>query len=1116
MNCSYRLVWNRATGVMQVVSELAKSHGGGRGGSGKRGLMLGAVAVLLAEAAQPVWAASQTETSRIAVSGSYTALASNGGTLIYSVPAMNAIATGGSNGGAIYVGAGASLSATTDASAGAVLQFSGNTAPYGGAVDVDGGTATIANTTFTSNNGVHGGGIFNSSLGTSTIHGSAFSANVADFGAGVDSDGISLINGSGFSNNKANKFGGGLYNSGNSTLSNNTFANNSAAVYGGAIYNTDTGTFHSTADAYTANTAAGDGGAIWSGNGTGVITTATLQNNNAGSNGGAIENTNHATLTVSASNFNGNGAGGYGGAIDNRNGSATINASGFSANQAKYGGAIANYTQSAATTLTLTLTDSNFQQNTANYGGAIYNFASALNLNVSAGATSTFSGNTADFGSGAYRASSLYFEGGGSLNVTVDAGGLLDLRDPMAGVLGASALSLNKNGAGIWALGGANVFAGSGAATTFNVNAGTLYLDGAGEKSNASSLGGAATVVAASIQLDGSASRFALGQGATLVAAGDNSISTAGTISLADGATLRGGTAADANGDTRSSLGGATALSLSANGGVVMQGALTLNSPTGGDRFTLNANLADDTAGGHVGSVIVNGAGSVILTGANTYSGATMVEAGVLAAGAQHTFSANSQFNIGQHATLALDGHNQTVAGVNNAGSVTLGGATAGAVLTVNGNYTGSNGVLLFNAVLGGDNSAADKLVVNGDTSGTTRVGVNNLGGSGAATLDGIELIHVQGASAGEFVQTGRIAAGAYDYRLARGIGADSGNWFLSAAAGASTSAPTPGQPTLRPEAGAYTANLAAANTLFNTGHDDRLGETAYVDAITGEKKLTSLWMRATGGHGRARDGSGQLGTKSDHYTIVLGGDLAGGLAKGDGAWRLGLLAGYGNDSNRSSSNVTGYTAKGNVDGYTTGLYGTWYASGTDQAGLYIDSVLQYDWFKNSVNGDGLAGERYHSKGLQAALETGYVLTLAQLEHGAVRLEPKARLAWSGIRAHDHTESNGTRVSASGENNVATSLGVKASWKKDAGATTGDGEFQPFIETNWVHNTQAYGVRMDSVEVARAGMRNVVEMKFGVDGDLTPRLKMTALIAQQLGKDSYSDISAFAGIKYSF
>lgn len=72
-------------------------------------------------------------------------------------------------------------------------------------------------------------------------------------------------------------------------------------------------------------------------------------------------------------------------------------------------------------------------------------------------------------------------------------------------------------------------------------------------------------------------------------------------------------------------------------------------------------------------------------------------------------------------------------------------GGKPGNVLTVNGNYTGNNGLMTFNATLGGDNSPTDKMNVKGDTQGNTRVRVDNIGGVGAQTVNGIELIEVGG-----------------------------------------------------------------------------------------------------------------------------------------------------------------------------------------------------------------------------------------------------------------------------------------------------------------------------------------------------------------------------------
>lgn len=106
---------------------------------------------------------------------------------------------------------------------------------------------------------------------------------------------------------------------------------------------------------------------------------------------------------------------------------------------------------------------------------------------------------------------------------------------------------------------------------------------------------------------------------------------------------------------------------------------------------------------------------------------------------------------------------------------------STGDTLLIDGNYLGSGGEIGFDVALNGDtDSPADRMVVKGNTSGMTFVSVSNAGGKGAQTMEGIELISVEGSSAGDFMQKGRIVAGAYDYKLVRGQGNNTANWYLS------------------------------------------------------------------------------------------------------------------------------------------------------------------------------------------------------------------------------------------------------------------------------------------------------------------------------------------------
>ncbi|MBA1228788.1 autotransporter domain-containing protein [Pseudomonas viridiflava] len=123
---------------------------------------------------------------------------------------------------------------------------------------------------------------------------------------------------------------------------------------------------------------------------------------------------------------------------------------------------------------------------------------------------------------------------------------------------------------------------------------------------------------------------------------------------------------------------------------------------------------------------------------------------------------------------------------LNNAGAVDLSGGATQDTLTVRGNYTGQNGQLLMQSVLGDDASASDRLIVaQGLISGTTRLTVNNAGGLGALTRgNGIEVVQAtQGATSENtaFSLHNSLSVGAYQYYLFMG-GATAGSensWFL-------------------------------------------------------------------------------------------------------------------------------------------------------------------------------------------------------------------------------------------------------------------------------------------------------------------------------------------------
>lgn len=230
-------------------------------------------------------------------------------------------------------------------------------------------------------------------------------------------------------------------------------------------------------------------------------------------------------------------------------------------------------------------------------------------------------------------------------------------------------------------------------------------------------------------------------------------------------------------------------------------------------------------------------------------------------------------------------------------------------------------------------------------------------------------------------------------------------------------------------------------------------------------------------------------------------------------------MVGYGNSQSKTESHLSGYSANAAVDGYSTGVYGTWYANETDKSGLYVDSWAQYSWFNNTVDGQDLNSEEYKSKGVTASIESGYTFKIGEnsAKNATYFIQPKAQAIWMGVKADDHKETNGTNVSGEGDGNIQTRLGIRAFMNGYSDQDKGkDRVFQPFVEANWIHNTKDFGTIMDTVTVNQAGTANIAELKVGVEGQINKKLNIWGNVGQQVGSKSYSDTNVMLGVKYNF
>ncbi|MBN8419765.1 MAG: autotransporter-associated beta strand repeat-containing protein [Verrucomicrobia bacterium] len=351
----------------------------------------------------------------------------------------------------------------------------------------------------------------------------------------------------------------------------------------------------------------------------------------------------------------------------------------------------------------------------------------------------------------------------------------------LAAVIGnnGGATALVKSGSGTWVLTGTNTYSG-----TTTINAGVLQVGSGGTTgtlgsgavtNNASLVVNRSDAVTIANTISGSGSFTQAGAGTTTLS-GSNSYAGATTITagvlkvtvMANGGSnsnigaasnaagnlvLNGGilqyTGTGASTDRLFSLGlGSGGIDVSGSGNLnfTNTGSMGFNGESGARTLVLSGTNASGVniiaaAIGDFGgatSVSIEGNATWLLTGANTYTGATTVSSGVLQIGGSNLESA---IIVGAHATLELNGLNTRIGSLAGSGTVQNNSTTA-ATLTTSGN----NSSTIFSGVIQDGGTGALSLVKEG--SGTfTLTGTNTY--AGTTTISAGELQIGSGGTTG-------------------------------------------------------------------------------------------------------------------------------------------------------------------------------------------------------------------------------------------------------------------------------------------------------------------------------------------------------------------------------
>ncbi len=531
-----------------------------------------------------------------------------------------------------------------------------------------------------------------------------------------------------------------------------------------------------------------------------------------------------------------------------------------------------------------------------------------------------------------------------------------------------------------------------------------------------------------------------------------------GTLVLGAANTYTGGTSI--NGGTvqissNENLGGAAG-DVSMNGGTLrttanmdidrateLQGLGGTIETDGGTTLDYTAAITGD------GSLTKTGDGTLVLNTQSTYTGATSVETGTFAAGGENVFSNTSDFTVSQGGTLALRDFDQTVKSLANAGLVDL-GPQPGTTLMVSGNYTGNGGTVTIGTVLGDDASLTDRMVVAGDTSGTSVLAVKNVDGSGAPTNEGIKVVDVGGASNGTFTLLGdyefqgrqAVVGGAYAYQLYKNGKSTptDGDWYLRSELLDPADPDSPERPLYQPGVPSYEAYPQAllglnglptlqqrvgnrywagnGNRVIAQGADPVGSPYAAPDEAGTAIGGNGVWGRIEGAHNSMEPRFSTSGTTYDENILKLQAGLDGLLAETENGKLIGGITLHYVHGKTKTDSVYG-DGEISTNGYGFGGTLTWYGDN----GFYIDGQGQVTWYRSDLDSQ-LAG----SKLVNGNDGFGYTLSIESGKRIALNpgwsLTPQAQLVYSNVDFDDFTDVFGARVSLGRGDSLQGRLGL--------------------------------------------------------------------------------------------
>ena len=505
-----------------------------------------------------------------------------------------------------------------------------------------------------------------------------------------------------------------------------------------------------------------------------------------------------------------------------------------------------------------------------------------------------------------------------------------------------------------------------------------------------------------------------------------------------------------------------------------------------------------------MGSLSVASDGAFYLGGVDGYN--SIVSSGWTSSEGSSTVQFTVLGNVTNNGTIYVGNKNSS-------GDTPADSNYIGNELVIEGDYITDGGTLDLNAIIAGkDNSKSDHVTIKGEIDGTGFIDVNyDSSVSTGGELEYLGLVSVAEGESGDSLKLkDSIKIGDLYYRLM--WSSEQNEYYLQSSVTDPGDDPWNTEDVENIHAGTRSALAFMQAQAFDLSLRGHLGETLYVDPVTGEQRKSSFWMVQRGDWTKFSNASGQMNADGNLYTTHLGTDLF--TRETDGAtFRWGVLAGFADGDFDVSSNVDGKSSKGSFRGYSAGLYMT--AESKAESGPFLGLQLRWNRFDNEVGPDD-----YDVNGLSLTAEASWDQLLSKGltdggRHYEWRLEPHVRAYWTNFsdpgnwtsrlgETYSSDFDNGLLVRVGARTKIQTTLGTGPAW-------------QAYAEANWVYNNGDYSTTMSTQYGDVTSTQNgaeFAEFRLGLEAQFTTNVNVWLEGHHQTGSDDYESTGAMFGFKY--